>query len=192
MPSFLTRRSGNRIRKVFRRGYCSSRLRNCEKWDERYPGEPFDVYSELVRRASLSVIRDRFDWRRVEAKRGEFKFGESEQSAEMLAKRGIISCSTFGTPPKWSDPVFDFPNDLFALYKTAKKIAENIVERHLPGNFPMSQILRRKHRHGILPLALKFLPRRKIRRSADRGSKQCVQHFSITTFCPYCTQKRSC
>ena len=95
-----------------------------KKWDERYPGEPFDVYSELVRRAGLSVIRDRFDWRRVEAKRGEFKFGESEQSAEMLAKRGIISCSTFGTPPKWSDPVFDFPNDLFALYKTAKKIAE--------------------------------------------------------------------
>ncbi len=105
-------------------------LSGAKSWNVRFPGEQFETISELTRRAGFSVVRDRFGWKRVEPKRGEFDFNVYERNAQMLSERGIKTCTLLDMTPDWAGTQLSkFPSDLIALYETSAKLAENFRGR---------------------------------------------------------------
>ena len=100
-------------------------LASAHAHNKRFPHERYERISELCRRAGFGFIRDRISWRHIESVRGNFAVSTKYMhNAKLLADRGISICTTFSQMPKWTDPQKEIPNDLFAVYKSSKQIAE--------------------------------------------------------------------
>ncbi len=96
-------------------------LARADKSNPRFPGDASDLVIELLRRGSISSIRERLSWRGVQAgPAAELRFGEYLANAEKLRRTGINILGLFHDSPPWSNeagnPALP-PDDLLALYR---------------------------------------------------------------------------
>ena len=112
----------------------------------RFPGEKYELTSELCRRAGVGLIRDRFSWFDVEKNPGNFEWGKYKVNADYLKSRGVQICSIVQVSPLWAkSETSTLPKDLLAVYNFAKKAEEsfnnqmiaweywNEPDGHIPG-----------------------------------------------------------
>lgn len=104
-------------------GICGPRANN-----ERFPGESYELVSELCRRAGIGMIRERLEWRHSERLPGQFNWGRFMRNAEYLHSRAVAIDSVYHDATPWAKKdTVSFPDDLLATYSFSKKAGEDFV-----------------------------------------------------------------
>ena len=92
------------------------------------PPERFEEASELLFRAGIRTIRDRFSWSEVEPEPNVFKWGRYDSSASILKNHGIKVYTVFHDTPAWTrtnkKETF-FPDDLRDAYRFMKETGKH-------------------------------------------------------------------
>ena len=91
----------------------------------RQPENPYEVVSEVARRAGLQMVRERLNWAEVEAVPGRYDWLQYGTNAKLLSERGVKVLGMYHHAPEWvRRKDGKLPVDLFGTYRFAKKAAE--------------------------------------------------------------------
>lgn len=104
--------------------------------NERFPGEAYELVSELCRRAGFGVVRERLAWAETEPRPGEFNWGKYLRNAEYLSARGVRVNGLYHDSAPWAKTKSaKMPDDLLAVYQFSRQAGETFVGKMISWEF---------------------------------------------------------
>ncbi|AVM46768.1 hypothetical protein C5Q97_19440 [Victivallales bacterium CCUG 44730] len=89
-----------------------------------YPGDAYELLSELIRRGGIEIVRERMSWADCEPEPGKYDWKQYGLNAKLLAERGIRASGMYHNAPRWAKTnTTNLPGDLVAVYRYAKEVA---------------------------------------------------------------------
>lgn len=91
----------------------------------RQPQNAYLVTAEAARRLGVQMIRERLNWREVEATPGKIDWKQYKANADLIAARGIGISGVYHSAPRWAKShTTHLPGDLAGTWRFAKTVAE--------------------------------------------------------------------